>query len=58
MREMLTTHKDVLVKLDQLERKVISQDQDIKVIFRYLKELLNPEKEPIRKIGFRRRNED
>ncbi len=58
MREMLSTHKDVLLKLEQLERKVVQQDDDIKLIFDYLKELLNPKTEPVRKIGFRRNDED
>jgi phage regulator Rha-like protein len=58
MREMLSTHKDVLLKLEQLERKVVRQDDDIKLIFDYLKELLNPKMEPLRKIGFKRKGED
>lgn len=58
MREMLLTHKDVLLKLEQLERKVVQQDDDIKLIFDYLKELLNPKTEPRRKIGFNRHEED
>ena len=53
MREMLSTNKDVLLKLEQLERKVVKQDDDIKVIFDYLKELLRPPTEPMRKIGFK-----
>lgn len=53
MREMLSTHKDVLLKLEQLERKVVRQDDDIKLIFDYLKELLNPKTEPMRMIGFK-----
>ncbi len=48
MREMLLTHKDVLLKLEQLERKVLDQDDDIKLIFDYLKEFLNPKAEPMR----------
>lgn len=58
MREMLSTHKDVLLKLEQLERKVMHQDDDIKLIFDYLKELLNPPTEPMRKIGFKHKKED
>ena len=53
MREMLLTHKDILLKLEQIERKRIQQDDDIKLIFEYLKELLNPKTEPMRKIGFK-----
>lgn len=49
MREMLLTHKDVLLKLEQLERKVIQHDVDIKLIFGYLKELLNLKTDPMRK---------
>lgn len=58
MREMLLTHKDVLLKLEQLERKVVQQDDDIRLIFDYLKELLNPKTQPGRKIGFRHKKDD
>jgi len=44
IREMLSTHKDILLKLEQLERKVVQQDDDIRLIFDYLKELLNQKK--------------
>ena len=53
LREMVLTHKDILLKLEQLERKVVRQDDDIRLIFDYLKELLNPKTEPMRKIGFK-----
>lgn len=53
MRELLLTNKDILLKLEQLERKAVKQDDDIKLIFDYLRELLNPKTEPLRKIGFR-----
>lgn len=57
LREMLSTNKDVLLKLEQLERKVVKQDDEIRLIFDYLKELLNPPTEPIRKIGFKIKGE-
>jgi hypothetical protein len=41
MREMLSTHKDVLLKLEQLEQKVTQHDADIKLIFDSLRELLS-----------------
>jgi hypothetical protein len=53
LREMLMTNKDILLKLEKLERSVTEHDQDIQVVFGYLKELLNPKTEPIRKIGFK-----
>ncbi len=58
MRQMLLTHKDVLLKLEQLERRMIQHDDDIKLIFDYLKELLNPKRSPMRKIGFKHTKED
>jgi hypothetical protein len=58
MREMLITHKDILSKLRKVEMKAVRQDDDIKLIFKYLKELFNPSREPRRKIGFRHKKED
>lgn len=58
LREMVLTHKDILLKLEQLERKVMQQDGDIKLIFKYLKELLNPKTEPMRRIGYKRKDEE
>ena len=57
MRQMLLTNKDVLLKLEQLERKVLDQDDDIKLIFDYLKELLNPKTGSVTRIGFKRSDE-
>ncbi len=34
MREMLSTHKDVLLKLEQLEKKTTSHDADIQLIYK------------------------
>ena len=58
LRAMLMTNKDILPKLEKLERRVINHDHDIRVVFGYLKELLNPKTEPLRKIGFRQKKED
>jgi hypothetical protein len=38
MRELLQTHKEILIKLDEIERKEIEQDQKIMLIFEYLKQ--------------------
>jgi len=58
MREMLLTHKDILLKLEQIERKVTDHDEDIQVIFEHLKLLLNPTQEPRPRVGFRRPGEE
>jgi hypothetical protein len=44
--------------MEQLEKKAVRQDVDIKLIFTYLRELLNQRTEPMRKIGFKRKEEN
>jgi phage regulator Rha-like protein len=39
MRKMLASHKEVLKKLEQLEKKDIEQDEQILLIFEYIKQL-------------------
>jgi hypothetical protein len=53
MREVLSTHKDILLKLEQLERKVNKHDGDIQRIFGALKQLLNPKLPPRKPVGFK-----
>src|SRR5258708_1034551 len=57
MREMLSTNKDILLKLAQLETIVVGHDEAIRVIFVHLKELLNPPLKPRPRVGFRRKDE-
>ncbi len=55
MREMLLSHKDLLLKIEQLDRKVIEHDQNIAEIFHYLKELLTPPAAvPRTRIGYKK----
>ncbi len=58
MREMWLTHKDILLKLEELENKVDGHDRDIQIIFEYLKQLLNPPQIPRRMIGFNAKDEE
>jgi ORF6N domain len=53
MREVLSAHKDVLVKLEQLENKTNKNEDDIQLIFEALKQLLNPPSTPRKRIGFK-----
>jgi len=53
VREMLLTHKDILLKLEQLEKQVIQNSDEIQVIFDAMKQLLNPPQEPREPIGFK-----
>jgi hypothetical protein len=57
MREMLITNQEILLKLELLESKVTGHDEDIQLIFGYLKQLLNPPQEPRPRVGFRRKDE-
>ena len=57
IREMLLTHKDILLQLQKLEQNVTQHNKDIQLIFKYLKQLLNPTLPPRTKIGFLRSNE-
>lgn len=40
LREMLLAHKDILLKLEQLEHKINEHDGEIQKIFNYLKKML------------------
>lgn len=53
IREVLLTNKDILLKLEILERKTTGHDEEIRVIFEALKGLINPPREPRRRIGFK-----
>ena len=57
MREILLTNKDILLQLEKIERKVAGHDDDIKLVFKYLKELLNPPQKPRQRIGYRRKDD-
>jgi len=57
MREMLLTNKDIFLQLEKLEIKLANHDKDILIIFKYLKQLLNPPEPTRRRIGFRRNDE-
>jgi hypothetical protein len=61
---MVLTQKDLLIKLEQVEKEIIKQgskanrkEESIQVIFDALKKLPNPPNLPRSRIGFRRTNE-
>lgn len=53
LREMLLSHKDILLKLEQLERQVTQHSDEIQAIFRALKQLINPPSPPRKQIGYK-----
>lgn len=56
MREMLLTHKDVLLKVEQIESKVTSQDEKIKLLFDYLKKFMTGGQNKRRQIGYSKKS--
>lgn len=52
LRETLLAHKQITQKLNLLEKKVVNHDGQIKVLFDVLRQLIEPPKTEIRKIGF------
>lgn len=57
MRQLMLTHKDILLQLEKIEKRLAEHDESIILIFKYLKQLLNPPVPPRNRIGFRRKNE-
>ncbi len=58
MREMLLTHKDLLLRLKEFEHQVTRNSEDIQLIFEALKQLLNPPQESRKQIGYKRNTEE
>lgn len=54
LREILSTHKELAHKLAQLDRKIEKHDEEIKLIFDAIRQLMAPPETKKRKIGFRR----
>jgi hypothetical protein len=52
LRDILTAHKELAQKLDELERKLVSHDGQIREVFDAIKQLMSPEQKPKRRIGF------
>ncbi|HEY6161797.1 MAG TPA: ORF6N domain-containing protein [Bacteroidia bacterium] len=57
LRELALGNKEILIRLQELEKDVSKHGGEIQVIFRYLKQLLRPENPPRKKIGFKVKNE-
>jgi CRISPR/Cas system CMR-associated protein Cmr5 small subunit len=59
MREILSTHKDILLQLDHIQQQLTEHDNSILLIFEYIKQL-EQEKQQLteqmnrNKIGYKR----
>jgi len=56
IREMLLTHKDLLLGMEAIKKKVSGQDEKIQTIFDYLKQFIKEKKEPRKEIGFKQKD--
>jgi hypothetical protein len=52
LREILSTHKELAHKLNELERKIEKHDAEIRGIFEAIRQLMKPPASHPRKIGF------
>ena len=50
LRTILSAHKELCRRLDQLEQRY---DAQFKVVFDAIRQLMEPEAKPVRRIGFR-----
>ena len=57
LREMLSTHKELAHKLAQLERKIEKHDDEIKLIFDAIRQLMTPPEPKSKRIAFLRGEE-
>ena len=54
IREMLLTHKDMLLRVEYMEKHLMKHDQKIELLFTYLNKFIEKEQKPRTEIGFRR----
>jgi len=52
LKTMISSHKELALKLSELEQRLEGHDEQIHVIFEAIKQLMAPPKKPRKKIGF------
>ena len=52
LREMLGAHREPAAKLKELEKHIQDHDESIEIIFEAIRQLIDTEDKPKRKIGF------
>jgi hypothetical protein len=53
LREMALTHKDILIKLAKIEKKITNHDEDIRLLFDAVKNLLREPEVKRERIGYK-----
>ena len=54
MREMILTHQDLIIKMEELEKRVSDQDGKIIQVLKYLKQFVTEKQKPREQIGFKK----
>ena len=54
LKELLMMNKNLLLKLEQIEKKSDKYDEQIQLIFAYIKKLVEPPKSERERIGFKK----
>jgi len=57
IRENILSNKDLLLKMEQLEKRMGDQDEKIVLVFKYLKSFIDTKDKPRKRIGFKREDE-
>jgi len=52
LRGIISSHKELAHKLQELERKIVKHDADIQAIFKAIQQLIEAPQKPKRRIGF------
>jgi len=60
VREMLTDDLSLRIDIEEIKKKLASQDKNIELVFNYLHELMEKQKnpEPRKQIGYKQNNTD
>ncbi len=53
IRELFLAHKDVFIRVEQVEKQMIKQDQKIELLFTYLNKFMDKVDGPKEQIGFK-----
>jgi hypothetical protein len=57
IRELLMAHKDIFLRLEQVEKQMSKHDQKIELLFTYLSKFIDEKEKPRIPIGFKRNRE-
>jgi len=53
MRAIVLSHKDLLIEMEDIRKKVTGQDEKIELIFNYLTQFIQQQETPRKSIGFK-----